>query len=852
MTARVASRASAAICARRACTRGLTVWIPGSGCGLCNQERALDRAVDAVLAAEPPISAEIGSAAIVRAASTTRMRNEITAHLLAHPDALVDGSSAAPAPLRRLIVELRAAGITGMTDPRCLDCGEAKPLIGRVEGGGGLRRLQETPTHAAALRAVREGRAAEGGDAQGRALCGTCHRRAYIRPVRPLHRLWHPTAPTALAEESAPGARSDRTRRATRAASPPRSRCRARRRGARIARSRPPMPCAVCGELTICKDRTGRARCEDCYRRPVGACGRCGRVRTIVRRAVGSDPDLCAICWTGPTVTCEGCGQVRPCRGERRGRMLCSACAPVADQECAHCHRQKRPLAQWAEGPVCNRCYHRALAAKDRCPSCGETRRLLRYRGFPDPICSHCAGAVPDHVCGRCGAEDDLYDRGLCGRCVLNDRLTALLGEPEQRTRRGLAALFDSFAATESPKDMIRWLAKSLPPRSSARSPAANLPCDHQTLDAAALQPSDRHLEGLLVATGALPPRDPALARLERWIEEFLLVNDREPALRTFAHWIVLRRYRRQSHKAPLKRSALSHGKAELRSASAFIDWLAGRETPLGGCCQADVDAWLAGSRPDRHSRGRSRAGRSPADLMPKLDFLTSGRGGPTAPIIDQDLIEFARRLLHDLLITTRDRVAGSLVVAVRPTRQPRRRLTLDDITIDTDTVAIRLGSTAIVVPEPLASELRSLVADRRCSATAQLSEPRWLFSGRVPRPTDRRASPQPPAEADRGRLRRDTTRRAAAARRADARGGPRGPARHQHPDRHQMGGNRGTAMGRLPDTTSALKAFEIATPAGISPPLADAQERADIDPICDGDVLTAQGGYVHMYITAA
>ncbi len=65
------------------------------------------------------------------------------------------------------------------------------------------------------------------------------------------------------------------------------------------------------------------------------------------------------------------------------------------------------------------------------------------------------------------------------------------------------------------------------------------------------------------------------------------------------------------------------------------------------------------------------------------------------------------------------------------------------------------------------------------------------------------------------------------------------------------MGGNRGTAVGRLPDTTSALKAFEIATPAGISPPLADAQERADIDPICDGDVLTAQGGYVHMYITA-
>jgi hypothetical protein len=65
-------------------------------------------------------------------------------------------------------------------------------------------------------------------------------------------------------------------------------------------------------------------------------------------------------------------------------------------------------------------------------------------------------------------------------------------------------------------------------------------------------------------------------------------------------------------------------------------------------------------------------------------------------------------------------------------------RLTVDDITIATGTVAIRLGSTAIVVPEPLAGELRRLVADRSCRATAQLSEPLWLFSGRVAgRPID-------------------------------------------------------------------------------------------------------------------
>ncbi len=501
----------------------------------------------------------------------------------------------------------------------------------------------------------------------------------------------------------------------------------------------PPTPCAVCGELTIGKDRTGRARCERCYQRPVGACGRCGRVRAIVRRAVGSDPDLCAICWTGPTVTCEGCGQVRPCRGERRGRMLCSACAPVAEQTCAHCHRQKRPIAHWPEGPVCNACYHRALAAKDRCPSCNEIRRLLRYPGFSDPICSHCAGATSDHVCGRCGAEDDLYERGLCGRCVLNQRLTALLGDPEQRTRRGLAALFDSLAATSSsPKEMIRWLAKSPAAPVLGQIARGELACDHETLDLLPASPAVRHLAGLLVATGALPPRDPALARLENWVEEFLVANDREPALRTFAHWIVLRRCRRQSRDAPLNGSALSHAKTELGSASALIDWLAGRDTPLGGARQADIDAWLAGSRADRYIARSFARWAIARGLMPKLEFPTGNRGGLSAPIIDQDLIELARRLLHDPRITTRDRIAGSLVVLFAQPVIRIARLTVEDITIDTDTVAIHLGSTAIVVPEPLAGELRSLVADRSCRAAAQLYEPLWLFSGRVAgRPID-------------------------------------------------------------------------------------------------------------------
>ena len=176
-------------------------------------------------------------------------------------------------------------------------------------------------------------------------------------------------------------------------------------------------PCRECGELTAGRDKAGRPRCERCYARPVGTCGRCGRVRAIVRLAVDGDPDLCAICWTGPTVKCENCGKVRPCRGERRGRMLCGTCAPVRPQICAHCGQSRRPTAQWPEGPVCQRCYTRALDAKAECPGCGQRRRLLRYAGHEQPLCSDCAGVAAQHVCGRCGTDRAVSPRAVPAVC---------------------------------------------------------------------------------------------------------------------------------------------------------------------------------------------------------------------------------------------------------------------------------------------------------------------------------------------------------------------------------------------------------------------------------------------------
>jgi hypothetical protein len=491
-------------------------------------------------------------------------------------------------------------------------------------------------------------------------------------------------------------------------------------------------PCVMCGELTIARDRQGRAQCEKCYRRPVGTCGRCGRVRAIVRRATGGDPDLCAICWTGPMVACENCGQVRPCRGERRGRMLCSKCAPVAAQRCARCGRDRRPTAHWPEGPVCSTCYHRALSAKGTCPSCGRTRRLLRYPGQTTAVCRECAGAADDHVCRECGAEEALQERGLCGRCVLRRRLSELLGDEQQRVRVGLDGLFDALSRARSAKDTLRWLDTSPAVSILARIASGELRCTHETLDALDPDPAVRHLQHLLVATGALPPRDPALARLELWIDEFLSAH-REPELRTFAYWIVLRRCRRNSRRGPLGEGVINSAKTELKSAAALLDWLSSRDIPLAEVTQADVDAWLVGPRPDRYVARSFARFAIRRQLMPKLTFPAGRTDAVTPAVAVGDRVALARRLLHEDGIETRDRVAGLLVVLFAQPVTRIANLTVDDVAIDHEKVAVQLGETAITLPQPLADHLRQLVVDREGRAAAALPTPPWLFPGSSP-----------------------------------------------------------------------------------------------------------------------
>lgn len=513
-------------------------------------------------------------------------------------------------------------------------------------------------------------------------------------------------------------------------------------------RDRPPLPCSSCRAPTANRAADGTARCVDCYQRPNGTCGRCGRTRAIVRLAADGDPDLCGLCWRGPVTECARCGRRRSCRGERAGEMLCGACQPGRPLPCAFCGRRRRVCAHWPDGPVCGSCFARRRRVPGPCPLCGQERRLLR-RTRGEPACAACLGVPEPDVCGNCGARDEpLWDRGRCPRCTLANRLAALLDDVPAVL--GVEGLRGALLEAPSARAVLDWLTRTDAADLLTQITRGDLPCTHQALDALpATTTSVHHLRHLLVAVGMLPERDPVLAGLTRWTRDFLTELPAEHAdlLRLYTRWQLLRPLQEKSRHAPLSDATGHAARTRLRSAAAFLAFLTRCGHSLATCQQADIDAWLA-DHPDHRTRpaGSFVAWATARHAMPTLDYPRT-RTDLTTPILDPDQRwAAARRLLHDAGIDPADRVAGALVVIYGQTLARIAHLRHSDVTIHQEhgehgehhddvaeggPVTMRLGRTAITLPEPLAGYVRALATGHRQPSTARLPQT-WLFPSRT------------------------------------------------------------------------------------------------------------------------
>jgi hypothetical protein len=468
-------------------------------------------------------------------------------------------------------------------------------------------------------------------------------------------------------------------------------------------------------------------------------CGRCGRIRPISKRAGPDGPDTCRGCWRPPAAACTVCGHERPCFGVAAGRPVCARCARRRMvRTCAHCGRAGPAAVNWPEGPVCEACYAAALARRGSCARCGQLRRLVAPPGPAAAICSGCSGMGPDgHVCAGCGREDKLYERGYCPRCSLRRRADALLAGPDGTMPAPLAGLRDAIVAAGSARSAPNWLRRGAGAPVPAAIAGGELALSHQALDSwPARRPAD-YVRALLVAHGALPDRDEALARLERDTAGLLAgVTDTQDRriLTAYATWRVLHRARWNASRRPGPHTATRVARLRLRASAALLEWLRARGIPLAGIGQADLDCWLLTGPPAlREAAGDFLSWAAARRLAPRLTL--SRRQSWAGPAAGEDTRwALARRLLHEPGIAPIDRVAGCFLLLYSQQLSRIAGMTRAQVRDHGTELTIRFGHHDAAIPEPLAGFARDqLAAPQRHHSLGAPPDTRWLFPGHLP-----------------------------------------------------------------------------------------------------------------------
>src|SRR5664279_1805182 len=209
---------------------------------------------------------------------------------------------------------------------------------------------------------------------------------------------------------------------------------------------------------------------------------------------------------------------------------------------------------------------------------------------------ARCTG--PDaswHACPGCG-ETTQHRSRRCARCSMQQRLGELLRDSTGAIHPQLQVLHDNLANHDRPNTVLAWLNKDATTtvlRGLAAGQRALTPAGLDELPAA--KPL-RHLRSVLVATGALPPRDEQLIRLERWITTTIAARE-DPEQRALLHryalWHVLHRLRRRNNGRDATHSQATVVQQQVRAAITLLNWLTACGLTLADAGQGDLDTWL-------------------------------------------------------------------------------------------------------------------------------------------------------------------------------------------------------------------------------------------------------------------
>lgn len=279
-------------------------------------------------------------------------------------------------------------------------------------------------------------------------------------------------------------------------------------------------PCPRCGkQRQLGRPFDGLRLCHGCTSKAVAMpCGRCGQTRPPARRDDDGHP-VCQACWWRDPRSwkaCANCGKPRRVAAITDAGPICTRCRPRQEILCGICgHTGKGTTSRATGQPTCHRCRERWVV----CSRCGDAASL-KGGTLNEPLCAHCVNPDPAFWkrCGICGITWQLTTTE-CTRCSLDRGLRDILTTDDGTTAPELDHVRKTLICVDRPDHPIDWLNKP-GVRATLRAVATSgHAITHETLDAMPPGGTLEHVRSMLVASGALPPRDDRLTALERWID---------------------------------------------------------------------------------------------------------------------------------------------------------------------------------------------------------------------------------------------------------------------------------------------------------------------------------------------
>jgi hypothetical protein len=328
------------------------------------------------------------------------------------------------------------------------------------------------------------------------------------------------------------------------------------------------------------------------------------------------------------------------------------------------------------------------------------------------------AGVLPLAEQRRCPSR---YRRGICGRCVLAERLHELLDDGTGRIRPELLPLFDTLRQMKRPWGGLTWTNQPHVQRNLQALARGQVPLTHEGLSQLTPWRAVAYLRDLLMQCGVLLPVDRHLLLFQRWLAEKLpTVSDPEhrKLSELFAAWHTQRRLRTLAGRGPLTSSQTQQARNKLYLAISFLDHIAQRGRALADCTQADVDAWYAGGFTARRLTHTFLRWAMQSKHMSTVTIPHRSTANP-APITQHQRLALLRQLVNRDDLPLQDRVAAVLVLLCAQPLTRITRLSTDDVQYEDGKVLVRLGDPLSPVPAPFDGMLLDYLGQRPNTRTA-------------------------------------------------------------------------------------------------------------------------------------